>query len=95
MKFVGKQRTSIEKLSSKDYSEVSRKLTRRRVNTARKTILQNCKLEKFSQQLLASLKNNQSFHSIADYFVRFTTISERKVSLQDEKSNVSHRRIGR
>ena len=39
--------------------------------------------------ILASLENNQSFYSIADFFVRFTTSSERKVSLQGEKSNVA------
>ena len=29
--------------------------------------------------------------AIADFFVRFTTLSEQKVSLQEEKSNVSSR----
>ena len=36
-------------------------------------------------KILASLENNQSFYSIADFFVRFTTLSERNVSLQEEK----------
>ena len=44
---------------------------------ARKTI--SCKTAKFCQQnhmnILASLENNQSFYSIADFFVRFTTLS--------------------
>ena len=44
--------------------------------------------------VLASSENNQSFYSIADFSVRFTTLSERNVSLQEEKSNVSSRRIG-
>ena len=61
-------------------------------------ILQNSKLAKFCQQnctnILASLVNNQSFHSIADFFVRFTTLNERNVSLQEENSNVSSCRIG-
>ena len=35
--------------------------------------------------------NNQSFYSFADFFVRFTTLNEQKVSLQEEKSNVSSR----
>ena len=44
--------------------------------------------------ILASSENNQSFYSIADFFVRFTTLSERNVPLQEEKSKVSSRRIG-
>ena len=44
--------------------------------------------------ILASSENNQSFYSIADVFVRFTTLSERNASLQEEISNVSSRRIG-
>ena len=39
--------------------------------------------------ILSSSQNNQSFYSIADFFVPFTTLSERNVSLQEEKSNVS------
>ena len=35
--------------------------------------------------ILASSENNQFFYSIADFFVRLTTISERNVSLQEEK----------
>ena len=61
-------------------------------------ILQNNKPAKFCQQnhmnILASSEKNQSFYSIADFFVRFTTLSERNVSLQEEKSNVSSCRIG-
>ena len=34
-----------------------------------------------------------SFYSIVDFFVRFTTLRERKVSFQEEKSNVLSRRI--
>ena len=37
------------------------------------------------------IENNQSFSSIADFFVHFTTLCERNVSLQEEKSNVSGR----
>ena len=40
------------------------------------------------------MENNQSFHSIAEFFVRFKTLSEREVSLQEEKSNVSSCWIG-
>ena len=36
--------------------------------------------------ILASSENNQPFYSIADFFVRFTTLSERNGSLQEEKS---------
>ena len=36
--------------------------------------------------ILASSENNQPFYSIADFFVRFTTLSERNASLQEEKS---------
>ena len=40
------------------------------------------------------MSNNQSFYSIADFFFyRFTSLRERKRSLQEEKSNVSSRRI--
>ena len=35
--------------------------------------------------VLASSENNQSLYSIADFSVRFTTLSERNVSLQEEK----------
>ena len=54
-------------------------------------ILQNSKPAKFCRQnhmnirVLASSGNNQSFYSIADFFVRFTTLSERNVPLQEEK----------
>ena len=44
--------------------------------------------------ILTSSQNKQSFYSIADFFVPFTTLSEQNVSLQKEKSNVSSRRIG-
>ena len=44
--------------------------------------------------ILASSENNQSFYSIADFSVRFITLSERNVSLQEETSNVPSRRIG-
>ena len=44
--------------------------------------------------ILASSKNNKSFYSMADFFVPFTRLSERNVSLQKEKSNVSSRWIG-
>ena len=37
---------------------------------------------------IASLENNQSFYSIAEFFVRLKTLSERKVSLQEEKLNL-------
>ena len=43
--------------------------------------------------ILASLKNNQSFNSTADVSVRLTSLRERKLSLQEEKSIVSSRRI--
>ena len=61
-------------------------------------ILQNSKPAKFCRQnhmnmhVLASSENNQSFYSIPEFFVRFTTLNERNVPLQDEKSNVSSRR---
>ena len=67
------------------------------VNAASKTIY--CKTAKLCQQkychinILASLQNKQSFYSIAEFFVRFTRLSERKVSLQEEKSNLSSRKI--
>ena len=35
------------------------------------------------------LENNRSFFSIADFFVRVTSLIERQVSPQEEKSNVS------
>ena len=35
-----------------------------------------------------------SFYSIAEFFVRVTTLSEQKVSLREEKSNNKSRRIG-
>ena len=44
--------------------------------------------------ILASSENNQSFYSIAVFFVCFTTLSERNVSFQEEKSNVPSRRVG-
>ena len=44
--------------------------------------------------ILTSSENNQPFYSIAGFFVRFTTLSERNVSLQEQNSNVSSRRIG-
>ena len=62
-------------------------------------ILQNSKPAKFCRQnhmhmhVLAFSENNQSFYSIADFFVRFTTLRERNVPLQEEKY-VSSRRIG-
>ena len=81
-----------KKMSSKDYSELS---------TQEINLLQNSrKPAKFCLQnhmnihVLASSENNQSFYSIADFFVLFTALSERNVSLQEEKSNVSLRRIG-
>ena len=81
-------------MSSKD-SEVSRS-TLQEIN-----LLQNSrKPAKFYLQnhmnihVLAFSENNQSFYSIADFFVRFTALSERNVSLQEEKSNASSRRIG-
>ena len=43
---------------------------------------------------LASSENNQSFYSIAEFFVPFKTSIERNISLQEEKSNVSLHRIG-
>ena len=56
-------------------------------------ILQDSKPAKFCQQnhmnILTSSQNNQSFYSIADFFIPSTTLSERNVSLQEEKSNVS------
>ena len=61
-------------------------------------ILQNSKPAKFCQQnhtnILASSENNQCFYSIADFFVCFTTLSDRNAPLQEEKSNVSARQIG-
>ena len=85
-------------MDRKDCSEVSSiklKLNKLQCQPTRKTI--SCKIAKFCQQhhmnTLTSLENNESFYSIADFFVRFTKLSERKVSLQEEKSNVSSRRI--
>ena len=58
----------------------------------------SCKTAKFCQQnhmnVLASSENNQSFYSVPDFSVRFTTLSERNVSLQKQKCNVSSPRIG-
>ena len=72
-------------MSSKDFCEVS-------------NIVQTSKLAKFCHQncmnVLAYSENNQSFYSIADFSVRFTTLSERNVSPQEEKSNVLSRRVG-
>ena len=36
-------------------------------------------------KVLASSENNQSLNFIADFSVRFTTLSERNVSLQEKK----------
>ena len=88
-----------KKMSSKDYSELS---SINCVSTLQEiNLLQNSrKPAKFCLQnhmnihVLASSENNQSFYSIADFFVRFTALSERNVSLQEEKSDVSLRRIG-
>ena len=44
--------------------------------------------------ILSFSENIQSLYSIADFSVRFTTLSEQNVSLQEEKSDVSSRRIG-
>ena len=58
---------------------------------------QNSKPQSFANKIkwiLASLENNQIFHSIAYLFARFTTFSERNVSLREEKSNVSPHWIG-
>ena len=77
---------------------------KRRINTitTRKTI--SCKTTNHAISnvldwnkitwILASLKNNQSFNSTADFFVRFTSLRERKLSPQEEKSIVSSRWIG-
>ena len=88
-----------KKMSLKDYSELS---SINCVSTLQEiNLLQNnSKPAKFCLQnhmnihVLASSENNQSFYSIADFFVRFTALSERNVSLQEEKSNVSLHRIG-
>ena len=42
----------------------------------------------------ASSEHNQYFYSTDDFFVRFTTLSERNVPLQEEKSNALSHRIG-
>ena len=60
-------------MSSKDCTEV-KQVT---VSTLQEKKI-SCKTAKFCQQnhmnILASLENNQSFYSIADFFVRFTTL---------------------
>ena len=86
-------------MSSKEYSELSSincVSTQQEIN-----LLQNSrKPAKFCLQnhtnihVLASSENNQSFYSIADFFVHFTALSKQNVSLQEEKSDVSLRRIG-
>ena len=89
-------------MSSKYSSEVSSIKLKLKLNGVSKlqenNILQASKLAKFCQQncmtVLASSENNQSLYSIADFSVRFTALSERNVSLQEKKSNVSWRRIG-
>ena len=45
------------------------------------------------EKLVSSLCQN-SFYSIADFFVRFTSLSERKVS-QVKRKNPTFRRAGR
>ena len=77
------------KLSSKGCSEVKQVA----VSTLQEqNILQ--KQQSFFQQnhmnILASLENNQSFYSIAVFFVRLTILSERNVSFQEEKSIASY-----
>ena len=63
-------------------------------------VLQNSKAAKFCLQnhinihVLTSSENDQSFYSIAIFFVRFTTLSKRNPPLHEEKSNVSSRCIG-
>ena len=47
-----------------------------------------------SHEYLILFEYNQSFYSIAEFFFRFTTLSERKISLQEEKCKISSRRIG-
>ena len=51
--------------------------------SARKTAKQQT-IKALSTKSHASLENNQSFYPIAEFFVRFTTFSERKNSLQEE-----------
>ena len=60
------------KLSSKDYSAVTVAilLTGKGVSTLQEK-LQNSKPEKFCQQ--NKMNSRQSFYSIAEFFVRFTT----------------------
>ena len=82
-------------MSSRDFSEVSRSLseTSCSVNTAKKYLAKVSKVLSTKSYIRRKLKytrlfgNNQSFYSITDFFVRFTTLSEQKVSLQKEKSN--------
>ena len=62
------------KMSSKDCSEVKQVA----ISTLQEKKI-SCKTAKFCQQnhmnILASLVNNQSFYSIADFFARFTTLN--------------------
>ena len=84
-------------MSSRDFSEVSSSLSQTScsVNTAKKYLAKVSKVLSTKSNIRLKLKytrlfgNNQSFYSIADFFVRFTALSEQKVSLQEEKSNVS------
>ena len=88
-----------QKMSSKDCSEVSSiKLNLNKLqcqHCKKNNILQSSKVcEQNHKNILASLKNNQSLYSFADFFVRFTPLRERKVSLKEEKStSVSSLRI--
>ena len=50
-------------------------------------MLQNSKPAK-PEELIACLENKQSFYSTADFLVHFKALSEQKVSLQQEKSNI-------
>ena len=79
-------------MSSKGCSEVKQVA----VSTLQeKNILQNSKVlsTKSHERTDASSENNYSFYTIADFSVRFTTLSVRNVSLQAKKANVSSRHI--
>ena len=76
-----------EKLSSNDCSEgyvsmqLNGMLTLQEKQYLEKTTNQQSFVKKITS-ILASLENNQSFYSIADFFLQFKSLSEHKLQAQ-------------